>query len=325
MSILILSKEAELSTEKVMDWIHYLGGKAVRINHDNLGDKDLVEFSLTKNNKIQEILEDITTVWNRKWFRGNVSQDFQPSSLPPAIASALLKYIDREHQTITDYIFLSATQKKMVDKINVSLPFNKIQVLKMALDCGLKIPETAILSTRTALHRFLKENSRVITKPLGEIEFFEDAGIHFPMFTQEVKEQDILDYPNETFSPSLFQQLIEKRYELRIFYLEGKFYPMAIFSQRRNEAKIDFRNYDFENPDRFVPFKLDDMTTTNLLKLVRSLNLSHCSIDCMVGLDGDIYFLEINPVGQFAMVSYPCNYNLELKIAEHLTHKENEF
>ena len=55
---------------------------------------------------------------------------------------------------------------------------------------------------------------------------------------------------------SCFQQLVEKKYEIRTFYLDGDFYSMVIFSQRREDAKLDFRNYDFNDPDRFLPFNL---------------------------------------------------------------------
>jgi hypothetical protein len=38
--------------------------------------------------------------------------------------------------------------------------------------------------------------------------------------------------------------------------------------------------------------------------------------------DGREVFLEVNPVGQFGMVSAPCNYHLEKKVAELLIRKE---
>jgi glutathione synthase/RimK-type ligase-like ATP-grasp enzyme len=42
------------------------------------------------------------------------------------------------------------------------------------------------------------------------------------------------------------------------------------------------------------------------------------SIDIVRTTDGRYVFLEVNPVGQFGMVSVPCNYNLELKVAKYL-------
>jgi hypothetical protein len=43
-----------------------------------------------------------------------------------------------------------------------------------------------------------------------------------------------------------------------------------------------------------------------------------------VARDGREVFLEVNPVGQFGMVSRPCNYQLERKVAELLLRKEDD-
>jgi D-alanine-D-alanine ligase-like ATP-grasp enzyme len=51
---------------------------------------------------------------------------------------------------------------------------------------------------------------------------------------------------------------------------------------------------------------------------MNKLDLNCGSIDMIVTPKNEYVFLEVNPVGQFGMVSYPCNYNLEKKIAEYL-------
>jgi hypothetical protein len=38
--------------------------------------------------------------------------------------------------------------------------------------------------------------------------------------------------------------------------------------------------------------------------------------------DSNYYFLEVNPEGQLGMVSLPCNYYLEKKIAKELIKKD---
>ncbi|CEJ68525.1 hypothetical protein BN1195_00813 [Chryseobacterium oranimense G311] len=42
------------------------------------------------------------------------------------------------------------------------------------------------------------------------------------------------------------------------------------------------------------------------------------SIDMIKGRDGNYYFLEVNPSGQFRMTSLPCNYNLHFEVAKFL-------
>ena len=57
---------------------------------------------------------------------------------------------------------------------------------------------------------------------------------------------------------------------------------------------------------------------------MKNLKLDTGSIDMIVTLDGEYVFLEINPIGQFGMVSYHCNYHLEKRIAEYIIAKRNE-
>jgi glutathione synthase/RimK-type ligase-like ATP-grasp enzyme len=49
------------------------------------------------------------------------------------------------------------------------------------------------------------------------------------------------------------------------------------------------------------------------------LELTTASIDLIVDLNENYVFLEVNPDGQFGMISYPCNYYLEKEIANQLT------
>ena len=88
---------------------------------------------------------------------------------------------------------------------------------------------------------------------------------------------------------------------------------------RYKKTNIDFRNYDTENPNRTVPYKLSNKMNEKIDNLMKLLGLNTGSIDILVDKNLNHYFLEVNPVGQFGMVSYPCNYNLEEKISNFLT------
>ena len=127
------------------------------------------------------------------------------------------------------------------------------------------------------------------------------------MYTSEVNEIKKDGY----IFPTKLQSKIDKKFELRIFYIDDVFFSMAIFSQSDNKTTVDFRNYNFKKSNRNVPYKLPINIESSLRNLVKELNLKTCSIDMLVSKDEDYYFLEINPVGQFGMVSKPCNYYLE--------------
>ena len=105
------------------------------------------------------------------------------------------------------------------------------------------------------------------------------------------------------------------------FYMDGEFYSMAILSQADESTKVDFRKYNGAKPNRFIPYELPQIIKDQLTTLLNSLELNTGSIDLLVDESDNFYFLEINPVGQFGMVSLPCNYFLEKKVALNLIAK----
>lgn len=109
--------------------------------------------------------------------------------------------------------------------------------------------------------------------------------------------------------------MVEKKYEIRSFFIDNKFYSMAIFSQTDEQTKIDFRKY---SNNRNEPYKLPFDIENKLKSLFKKLDLNTGSIDLIVDKNDNYIFLEINPVGQYGMTSFPCNYNLEETIANYL-------
>ena len=144
----------------------------------------------------------------------------------------------------------------------------------------------------------------------------EDGGL-YTMFTTEIDSADG-DLVDDDFAPSLVQRLVPKQYELRVFYLDGECYTMATFSQQRQRSAMDFRNIDWKDPPRQVPYQLPRQVAEHAHSLMTALGLNSGSLDIIKGTDDRYYFLEVNPIGQFGMVAFPCNYPLFEKIALHL-------
>lgn len=134
--------------------------------------------------------------------------------------------------------------------------------------------------------------------------------------------EDDLQNLSDHFFPSLFQKLIEKDFEIRTFYFFGVCYSMAIFSQKDEQTKLDFRNYNYNHPNGNIPFLLPNEIVSKVQRLFKSLKLNTGSID-FIYCKGYYYFLEINPVGQYGMVDYPCNYDLDNIIVKKLIEIDN--
>lgn len=198
---------------------------------------------------------------------------------------------------------------------------NKLDVLQEAIKCGLSIPKTYIISDKATLKVVISQNPQgLITKSNDEaIHALDDSvGLVFVGYTVILDDNNLDTIPDE-FSPSLVQEKIMKKFELRVFYLDSKCYSMAILSQSNPKTEVDFRDYDRNVPNRTLPFQLPVEVEDRIILLMNNLGLNSGSIDLLYSTDQSYVFLEVNPVGAIGMVSKPCHYNLEKEIFEFLT------
>jgi glutathione synthase/RimK-type ligase-like ATP-grasp enzyme len=121
---------------------------------------------------------------------------------------------------------------------------------------------------------------------------------------------------------TLVQEHIRKIADLRIFYLDGKIFSTAIFSQNDPQTRIDFRRYNDENPNRIQPFKLPDAEEDKIRQLMKKLDYKTGSIDYIYSCDKRFVFLEINPIGQYGFISGGANLFLNKEIAQYFKQLE---
>lgn len=325
--ILILSKEKlESSTETVMQWLDYLGASFYRINGMDLFHTDFFDTKIGVNSHRTELVQFIdktNVVWLRRWSDKEYVTELYSQNLETVLFDALSGYLSLNMSTLKTYFFYKLKSKFWLSHPAYSGNPNKLIVLDKASEIGLRIPKSAIISTKQKLKAFKNGIESIITKDF-DIPF----NVHiqettFASYTSIVDAQFIDSLP-DNFCATFFQEKIEKRYELRIFFLDETFYPMAIFSQSDDQTKVDFRKYNNEKPNRYVPYILPTALTEKLLKLVKQLQLDTGSIDMIYSCDNEYVFLEVNPVGQFGMTSTPCNYFIEKKIAEYLIKNDKQ-
>lgn len=306
--VLIISESNDLSTNQVIEWLEYYQKKWIRINSEETIELEFRKTDIRlKNQRISFNLNDLTSVWYRRGF----------INLKEPVYTNVIEFdnvITDEFFKLKEYLYYKLGKLKSINSF-VKSDVNRLIISDIAKEIGLLVPYDYIFSNKKDLLSFLKrENLRFITKSVGgSIRCKIDKSILLN-FTTEININDL----EEDFFHSLIQNYIDKRYELRIFYFLGEFSTMAIFSQNTGTTQIDFRNIDSKNITRYVPFKLPDSICQKLDRLMRETNINCGSIDMIVTPNNEFVFLEINPVGQFGMVSHSCNFNLEKKIAEFL-------
>ncbi len=329
--ILIFSIINDYTTTLVCKWIEELGYDFFRINKDDLCEIekfDLVNDDITirVNGNSLLSLKDVHSVWYR---RGGFIHNFRPlnkvndKDILFQDGNRISRLINDEYQDLSLFLQKIFEKNKSIGSYFNS-KLNKLIVLEFVKSIGLKIPATHIVSEKLQLKN-LVENHKVITKAISDGLYYFSEDYAYYTYTEKLTAKDLTRFP-DNFVPSLFQIQIEKKYEIRSFFLNGKFYSMAIMSQFNSKTQVDYRKYDQQNPNKNIPFNLPLYIESKLIEVFDHFNLNTGSVDLIVDTNDNYYFLEINPVGQFGMTSRPCNYGLEKIMAEELIkiHKENE-
>jgi len=305
--ILILSQShLEGSTDHVCQWLSHLRIPFLRLNGEDL-------CYLQRLNDLPAD-EDISAVWYRRKINSLPAQ-YRLKKADFDTEYTLKRFLIDEFNGLHSYLFYLIDRKKWLNDPLTEDHLNKLQVLALARQCGISTPFTDVVSSKQRIAALLDTYQNIIVKPISECIFLEDAeGGQYKMLTKTINAANLHLVP-ETFFPSLVQEKVEKKFEIRTFYLDGECHSMAIFSQGNERTADDFRNYDSERPNRTVPYKLPAALEARLDRLMKLLHFRTGSIDLMVDHGGNYHFLEVNPEGQFGMVSYPCNYYLEKKLA----------
>lgn len=322
--IVIVSQENDSSTNDVMDWLYAWNKKVVRINETDtinsfslqIDDNDLSLIFRCGNKEFK--ISDVDYFWFR---RGGFVFDVSfLTKIEPHFYTYLKEHLSDECNTMKDFLVYLLNKKPSLGNYYQGNA-NKLISLYVAQKVGMEIPNTIISSAKEDLLHFYKNQKSSITKFIQDVLCFNCQGYRYYTNTSLVEKNDIKKMRG-TFFPSLLQKEIHKRYELRIFYLKGKCYSMAIFSQEDKQTVIDFRNYNDQIPNRYVPYKLPHNIEDKIDKFMHKMNLDTGSIDMIVTPDLKYIFLEVNPVGQYDMVSVPCNYYLHKKIAQTISNNE---
>ena len=337
--ILIFTIEHDISTSDVIKWLDYFGEEVIRMNaDDNLHkfqeiNSEGIFFKNTLTNKVFNLLDAKACWWRRRGISKScftnlknedvlISGEFDLTSL----INGKNNLLDKESDDLIDFIYYQVYNNC---KINIGKPIfnlNKLIVNEVAKKCELKIPSFKIVNNNNQIVSFKENKSGLISKAISNGIYNTIDNHRFYSYTELIEDELVNIDDNSSFFPSLIMEKIEKKSEIRTFYLDGHFYSMVIFSQASNQTKVDFRKYNTQKPNKTEPYKIPKSIENKLEKLFNELKLNCGSIDLIVDTNGDYIFLEINPVGQYGMVSEPCNYNLDKKIAKYLINgsfKEN--
>lgn len=190
----------------------------------------------------------------------------------------------------------------------------KLHQLTLASQCGFKVPDTLIGNSPDCAKEFYEVHSgNVVYKLIDEstAQFLPTFRSQAPLFTSAVESEDLLEFDSVAKSLHLFQQLIKKKFDVRLTVVHEAIFAARILSQQ-GQGSLDFRR-DYNVP--IETFEVSDDLACKVLKLMSRAKLVFGCIDLAIDNTGEAWFFEINPQGQFLWIEDALGYSLSKELA----------
>ena len=175
---------------------------------------------------------------------------------------------------------------------------NKIYQLLLAKEVGLTIPSTLISNHYDSVEQFLEKGNHII-KPVHNARMKDEKHPQI-VYTSEIKQT--IKKAEAEFNVNYLQKKIEKRCDVRATFVEEKCFAVTIDSQKLEETRVDWRKG--EHILHHTPIELPREIRLKCIQLMRRLDLHYGAIDFVLDKQGNYFFLEINPNGQWAWIEH---------------------
>jgi len=181
--------------------------------------------------------------------------------------------------------------------------------LALAVACGFSIPKSIITNSAEDALKWLNGDTLLIYKTLTSPVLFPDEVIFTTPITRDMIRSGASSI---ALAPCIFQEYVEKAYELRITVVGDEVFPARIDSQVRPETSIDWRRNQLE--DMYSVEELDATFLSRLRSFHARAGLVYGAYDFIIRPDGTPVFVECNPGGQWLWLEN----SLGLKISQAL-------
>jgi glutathione synthase/RimK-type ligase-like ATP-grasp enzyme len=306
MSVLILSSPADIHAAAVQWGLCELGYESTLWDWSDYPNSDVGNWSISSrcqdefslNIGMQEQTKKFSSIWYRRPQKSIAS----PKSHPDDV-----QFIHAESNAFLRNMlpFLASDKTSWInfpsDATNAD---NKMWQLFVAKEVGMAIPATLISNdVEKVRHFFAAHGGRVIYKGFNANSWRNVDGGATLLYTAALTAKDLESEFSISACPGIFQELIEKQYEVRVTVIGDTLIAAKIDSQKYG-ATIDWRS---ENEIANLPLEaitLPAHIETMCFLLCRKLNLFYGAIDFIVTPFGEFIFLEINESGQFLWKEY---------------------
>ena len=312
--ILIISNKQDITSDYVVLEIQKRGIDYARINTEDfpvrssgsvhISHEGIESIFCTPNKSIDFKL--IKSVWYRRPVRPHIDSSIDNPGLK--------KFCLDESQDFLRGLWYSLDCFWISNMEAIRRAEHKVFQLQIAKNLGFTIPKTLISNQPDEVENFYHSicKNGMIIKPLF-MGFIDDDDNPKTIYTSEVKLEDFVDKQSITYAPSIFQEKINKKADIRVTVIGQKIYAAEIHT--KGHKSVDWRKFSI---DKLVhhPHILPKKLAEKCVNLVHRLGLEFGAIDLALSEDGRYVFFEINPNGQWAWLEDVLDWPLSSELVD---------
>lgn len=319
--VVVFAQREDIHAERLCEEVVHLGTKAFRVDVEDINQLK-ISFS---NGSFRFALpsgsfeaSDVRSVFVR---RRPTSRDFGITDRAPQVSET--EYIALQNEFLfQDAYFNLEESARFYNSLTATTRFmGKLNQDHVAARVGLEVAKT-LVSVKTDevvafVEKIWSQGGQVCSKPLAAKDIESDGRL-LTRYTEILDPKTDIHSENFEDCPIIFQEYIEKDYELRVTVIDSFVSAIRIDSQHApGGTKTDWRKYNIPRTPHTL-YELPRSLKEQLLHFHELTGLRYSAFDLIRSKDGRYIFLETNPSGQWLWLENITGTAITAGIAEAL-------
>jgi glutathione synthase/RimK-type ligase-like ATP-grasp enzyme len=325
--LLIVTSEDDIHTDALIEKLQSSDIEPIRLNSQSFISKSQYHFAWDIDGNITDrnlhfndslrSAEDIEVIWWRK------PQDYHPhASVNDHWA---IKYAQDETKSLLLSLRGLFPKAKWVnDYHNLHLPSNRINQIPVAQQLGISIPPTLVTNHYEPALKFLQQYSDCIIKSMRYSGFLHED-VQYACFTRPIDIETLEEFRESIhLAPLFIQKRISKKAEYRVTLIGKQHFVCRLDVDHLNDPDVDM-DWRVIEPDKVthVPDTLPDSYIYKLRQMLEIFGLNFGAFDIIRDDDDELYFIELNPNGQWYWIEILTQMPMVKAMADLITELAN--
>lgn len=310
--VLVVSTIADVATDDVVRRLAAASVPYHRLNTEDLPFSRLITLAYGEERRSWleldgQAIPPPTAIWYRRVRSGAKPEDMD---------QGVYQFCLQESRSALLGGITSAQTRWLSHPASIWQAEHKPYQLALAAELGFRVPRTVITNNPEAIRRAAADFGRMIVKPTRNGHIVH-RGVEHAVFTSEFLPTHLEDLQGAELSPAIYQELVPKRFDVRVTIVGDTIFAARIDSQSDPKAAVDWRHTaNPQLPHHHVA--LSERLRNRLLRLMQRLGLNFGAVDLIETPDGEHVFLEVNPNGQWLWLDDMLDLGISQAVADWL-------